>query len=81
MNAPIPQPLIFWLCAYRLNLDSEGEFNMPSKVGQALLDHGLLEQLSSEGRTHNCRITDKGLALTDLHGPELGIDTIPTPQH
>lgn len=65
--------LIAWLCVYRLQMDDDDDehvqFSVPTAVHIALKERGWIDDKDS--------FTKAGLAVTDLHGADWGIDTIP----
>lgn len=71
--------LVGWLCMWRLQHGSanDGNIDMPSAVMQGLADRGWVEFGPEEHDGKIARITEAGAAITDLHGPDWGIDTIP----
>jgi len=75
--APPEHVQIAWLCMWRLQHGTEnnGEIFMPSAVSKALLRRGWIEEA---GDGHN--ITAAGVDITDLHGPDWGINTLGDPE-
>lgn len=72
--------LIGWLCMIRLNWDAEIPAFTPTVVQRALVAKGWLEiddEADWQGN-HQARWTDAGLAVSDLGGPEWGIETLET---
>lgn len=72
--------LIGWLCMMRLHWSADRPAQMPSCVSKALAAKGWITVSSDvdwEG-DHSATITDAGWAITDLHGADWGIDTIPS---
>ena len=71
--------LIGWIVMVRLAFDGDRDPFLPTIVQRHLVERGWLEidpepQWNGHKQAH---ITDAGLAVTDLHGPEWGIDTMP----
>lgn len=72
--------LIGWLCFLRLTWGEDQVPAVPDNVSDSLIARGWItkqEDPDWQGR-HEGRITDAGWAITDLHGADWGIDTIPS---
>lgn len=73
--------LIGWLVFYRLQCDlDDPRTQMPTAVQEALVEKGWLEMGAERNwnGTRDGHITDAGIAVTDLAGPEWGVDSIPS---
>lgn len=72
--------LIGWLCMWRLQHGSanDGRIDMPGAVTDALVARGWVAMGGDpEWDGQPCSITEAGITITELHGPEWGINTIP----
>lgn len=65
--------LLGWLCIMRLNWGCNNRFNLPTIVKAGMEERGWIE-CSPRG----ARLTDAGVAASDLVAPEWGIDPIPS---
>lgn len=75
--------LIGWLVFYRLQCSNDaGPTMIPDGVEQALVAKGWIESEGSEDwqGNHNGRITDLGVAVSDLAAPEWGVTSLPVTQ-
>lgn len=66
--------LIGWLVMIRLSYDAEREPWVPRVVQDELGRLGWLEFSSGARGARHATITDEGLKVTDLEGPEWGVD-------
>lgn len=62
-----------WLCFMRLNAKTGGR--VPDKVRQLLTEKGWIVCKPSPGG-HKVWITERGETVTDLAGPEWGVDPL-----
>ena len=74
--------LIGWLCFLRHQWSNGSRCDMPGVVRLALEEKGWITVEAEpdwEG-IYGCRLSDDALAVSDLYGPEWGIQTIPEPE-
>ncbi len=72
--------LIAWLMVMQYQFAQEAEsFHVPESVRLALIERGWCrvgDEMDWKGR-QDIELTEAGMAVRDLHGPEWGLDTIP----
>lgn len=71
--------MIGWLCFMRNQHECGDTARVPRAVLDALIARGWMEKPDEpdwQGR-EACSPTPAGCAITDLHGPDWGLDTIP----
>lgn len=73
------EKLIAWLCFMRLQWGQDFVPAIPPDVTDALISRGWFVQRSDLdwNGERDGTLTDAGVAMADIHGPDWGIKTIP----